>query len=261
MVNFKDIYIYIHQRQEQRHVAGWQFTIVQWQIIRTISFLSHGIGLPPVFSLVKWVMTVSWDETIDLSPANFFSSLFLRRIEIAAIEEHVEIYHRRQRYEILSPPTAPQLFPIPLFNLRSTKNYHTSLPILRYYSLEYEFALEKKKERILFSYPILHTLSRGPLKNLVSPNFGYFLWINLYSFSLYYYSILSRDRKQSGMAERGRGAVFTSSFRDEIFSLLRYFINCPVWKCRDPKFMRPACRNAADDKSFRRNVLAFLLAW
>lgn len=120
--------------------------------------------------------------------------------------------------------------------------------------------LSRKKERILFSYPILHTLSRGPLKNLVSPNFGYFLWINLYSFSLYYYSILSRDRKQSGMAERGRGAVFTSSFRDEIFSLLRYFINCPVWKCRDPKFMRPACRNAADDKSFRRNVLAFLLA-
>lgn len=120
--------------------------------------------------------------------------------------------------------------------------------------------LSRKKERILFSYPILHTLSRGPLKNLVSPNFGYFLWINLYSFSLYYYSILSRDRKQSGMAERGRGAVFTSSFRDEIFSLLRYFINCPAWKCRDPKFMRPACRNAADDKSFRRNVLAFLLA-
>lgn len=66
----------------------------------------------------------------------------------------------------------------------------------------------EKKKGFYFSYPILHTLSRGPLKNLVSPNFGYFLWINLYSFSLYYYSILSRDRKQSGMAERGRGGCF-----------------------------------------------------
>lgn len=103
MVNFKDIYIYIHQRQEQRHVAGWQFTIVQWQIIRTISFLSHGIGLPPVFSLVKWVMTVSWDETIDLSPANFFSSLFLRRIEIAAIRTRRNLSSKTTIRNLISP--------------------------------------------------------------------------------------------------------------------------------------------------------------
>lgn len=101
MVNFKDIYI--HQRQEQRHVAGWQFTIVQWQIIRTISFLSHGIGLPPVFSLVKWVMTVSWDETIDLSPANFFSSLFLRRIEIAAIRTRRNLSSKTTIRNLISP--------------------------------------------------------------------------------------------------------------------------------------------------------------
>lgn len=187
MVNFKDIYIYIHQRQEQRHVAGWQFTIVQWQIIRTISFLSHGIGLPPVFSLVKWVMTVSWDETIDLSPANFFSSLFLCRIEIAAIEEHVEIYHRRQRYEILSLPTAPQLFPIPLFNLRSTKNYHTSLPILRYYSLEYEFALEKKRKDFIFVPDFTYPFSRTSQESRVAKfwifsldKFVFFLFVLLF---------------------------------------------------------------------------------
>lgn len=190
MVNFKDIYIYIHQRQEQRHVAGWQFTIVQWQIIRTISFLSHGIGLPPVFSLVKWVMTVSWDETIDLSPANFFSSLFLRRIEIAAIEEHVEIYHRRQRYEILSPPTAPQLFPIPLFNLRSTKNYHTSFPILQiyyYYSLEYEFALEKKRKDFIFVPDFTYPFSRTSQESRVAKfwifsldKFVFFLFVLLF---------------------------------------------------------------------------------